>query len=203
MATDIRIDEIIAKNQAFAQPILKHLRKLVHTACPDVEEKVKWGMPHFYYHGESMCHMAGFKAHCAFGFWKASLMKDTSLMQNAASESAMGHLGRITCLKDLPADKVILGYIKEAMQLNEMGIKVKKAPKAEVVVPAMPAIMQAALHKNKKANIAFEAFTPSHKKEYIHWIAQAKTEATQLKRLEQALEWIAEGKGRNWKYHKI
>ena len=202
MATDSRIDDIIAKNQTFAQPILKHLRKLIHTACPDVEEKVKWGMPHFDYRGESMCHMAGFKAHCAFGFWKASLMKDKSLMDNAASESAMGHLGRITSLKDLPADKVLLGYIKEAMQLNEMGIKVKKAPKAEVVVPDMPAIMQTALRKNKKANTAFEAFTPGHKKEYINWIAEAKSEATQLKRLEQALEWIAEGKSRNWKYEK-
>ncbi|MBS3944411.1 MAG: DUF1801 domain-containing protein [Melioribacter sp.] len=104
---DLRIDLYIAKSQEFAKPILEHLRGLVHKACPEVEETMKWSFPHFDYKG-MMCSMAAFKQHCAFGFWKASLMREKKLMVNAKAETAMGHLGKITCLKDLSADKVLL-----------------------------------------------------------------------------------------------
>src|SRR4051794_29744902 len=117
------IDVYIAKSADFAKPILNHLRKLVHDTCPDVEEKVKWGMPFFDYKNAPMCNMAAFKQHAAFGFWKASLMKDKSLKETAESEAAMGHLGKITSLKDLPSDKKIIVWIKEAMKLNDDGIK--------------------------------------------------------------------------------
>ncbi len=120
------VDQYIKKAQPFAQPILIHLRKLIHETCPNVEEKIKWGMPSFEYKG-LLCGFAAFKEHCTFGFWKASLMKDPTLMLNAKSEVAMGHLGRITSIKDLPSDKKIIGYIKEAMKLNDDGIKVIKA----------------------------------------------------------------------------
>ncbi len=116
-------DIYIAKSADFAKPILKHLRQLVHLACPEAEEKMKWSFPHFYYKGEMMCSMASFKNHCAFGFWKATLMKDKTLSEKAQSEEAMGHLGRITCIDDLPSDKKMIAYIKEAMMLNEKGIK--------------------------------------------------------------------------------
>src|SRR5437899_12255059 len=122
-AYEPKIDAYIAKAQPFAKPILTHIRELVHKACPDVEEKIKWGFPHFDYMGEMMCSMAAFKAHAVFGFWKASLMKDKKLLEMAQSESAMGHSGRLTSVKDLPSDKVFIGYIKEAMKLNEKGIK--------------------------------------------------------------------------------
>ncbi|MEY4931584.1 MAG: hypothetical protein RI909_2308, partial [Bacteroidota bacterium] len=110
-----RMDAYILKSADFAVPILNHLRELVHVACPDVEEKIKWGMPFFDYKGEGLCNMASFKQHCAFGFWKAPLMKDKTLMENAKGETAMGHLGRIISLKDLPSDAALIRYIKEAM----------------------------------------------------------------------------------------
>jgi len=195
------IDAYISKSVDFAHPILNHLRELVHKTCPDVEEKIKWGFPHFDYKGEMMCSMAAFKKHAVFGFWKASLMKDPVLVEIAKSEVAMGHLGRITSLKDLPADKKIIAWIKEAMQLNDLGMKlpakVKAAPNKELMVPDY---FVAALSKNKKARQTFEAFAFSHRKEYINWITEAKTEATRDKRMKTAIEWLAEGKSRNWKY---
>ncbi len=198
--TDPRIDAYIAKSADFAKPILAHIRKLVHKACPQVEETMKWSFPHFDYKGEMMCSMAAFKQHCAFGFWKAALMSDQSLLENAKGETAMGHMGRITSLKDLPADKQMIAYIKEAMKLNDEGVKVKKEkPVSKSEWPAPPDL-QAALKKNKKALVVFEAFPPSHRKEYITWIEEAKREETRQKRIEQTVEWVAEKKQRNWKY---
>jgi uncharacterized protein YdeI (YjbR/CyaY-like superfamily) len=147
--------------------------------------------------------MAAFKQHCAFGFWKASLMKDNTLTKNAESESAMGHYGKITSLKDLPPDKKIIAHIKEAMMLNEKGIKLPSRKittvKKEVVVPAY---FLKVLKKNKKAFITFESFSPSHKREYVEWITEAKTDETKKRRMETAMEWMSEGKSRNWKYMK-
>ncbi len=197
------IDAYIAKSADFAKPILLHIRELVHKACPDVEEKMKWSMPFFDYKGEMLCHMASFKQHAVMGFWKASLMKDPVLVENAQSETAMGHLGRITSLKEMPSDKKITAWIKEAMQLNDKGIKLpakaKPPDKKELVVPDY---FTKALAKNKKAKQVFENFAYSHKKEYLAWITEAKTEETRNKRMETALEWITEGKARNWKYER-
>ena len=199
--TEPRIDAYIEKSAEFAKPILQHIRKLIHKALPDVDETIKWSMPYFDYKGESLCNMAAFKEHCAFGFWKAKLMKDPEKIFNKEGKNAMGQFDRITSVKDLPADKIMVAYIKEAAQLNEAGIKVpkSKATPKELVIPAE---LTAALRKNKKANAIFEKFPPSHKREYAEWIAEAKTEATRNKRTETAIEWIAEGKGRNWKYER-
>lgn len=199
---DPRIDAYISNSADFAKPILNHLRTLVHKACPATEETMKWSFPHFDYKGEMMCSMASFKQHCAFGFWKAALMKDPVLINNAKSETAMGHMGRITSLKDLPADKIILAYVKEAMKLNDDNIKVAKpkpAIKSELIIPGY---FTTALKKNKKALASFEEFSYSNKKEYVLWVTEAKTEETRNKRLTQAIEWMAEGKARNWKYAK-
>ena len=145
--------------------------------------------------------MAAFKQHCSFGFWKASLMRDAVLMQNAAKENSMGHLGRITSLKDLPSDRKLISYIKEAMKLNDAGMKVDRKPaaKKELVVPDY---LMAALKKNLVAKDTFDAFSVSCKREYVDWIVDAKTEATRIKRMTQAIEWMQEGKKRNWKYEK-
>ncbi len=195
------IDEYIRKSADFAQPILNHLRELVHTICPDVEEKMKWSFPHFDYKNEMMCSMAAFKQHCVFGFWKAPLMKDPILLETAKSEVAMGHLGKITSMKDLPTDKKINDWIKEAMQLNDQGIKLPSKPKStEKKGIVVPDYFTKALGKNKKAYQTFEAWAYSHKKEYVEWITEAKTEETRNKRMATAIEWIAEGKSRNWKY---
>ena len=199
--TNPKVDAYIAKAAPFAQPVLNHLRDLIHKTCPEVEENIKWGMPSFEYKG-ILCVLASFKQHCTFGFWKASLMKDKVLMENARSESAMGHLGRITSLKDLPPDKKITAWIKEAMKLNEEGKKVIRAKPVVKKDLVIPDYIPAAIKKNKKAWGVFEKFSPSAKKEYVDWITEAKSEETKNKRLSQAIEWMAEGKPRNWKYTK-
>lgn len=194
------IDNYIAKAADFAKPILTHIRELVHKTCPDVEEKMKWSFPHFDYKGEMMCSMAAFKQHAVMGFWKAALMKEKALIEAARSESAMGHLGRITSLKDLPPDKKLAAYIKEAMQLNDNGIKLPSKPAAEKKEIEVPEYFTKALKKNKKAWQVFSDFSYSHKKEYVQWITEAKTEVTRDKRMASAIEMLAEGKSRNWKY---
>jgi len=197
---DKRIDLYILKSADFAIPILNHLRELVHIACPEVEETVKWSFPHFNYKGEMMCHMASFKQHCAFGFWKASLMKDKKLMENAKGEVSMGHLGRITVLEDLPSDTTMIRYIKEAMKLNDLGIKVGKKKPVTAQEIVVPDYFAKELKKNKAALKTFQTFSPSNKKDYVMWITEAKTEDTRTRRMKQAMEWMAEGKSRNWKY---
>ncbi|SIN93573.1 DUF1801 domain-containing protein [Chitinophaga niabensis] len=195
-----KVDDYIARSAPFAQPILEHLRELVYKACPHAEETIKWGMPIFETYGANMCSMAAFKQHCAFGFWKASLLEDKQGILQAA-ENAMGSLGRITSLEDLPSEKILISYLREADALNRDNIKVPKVPKEkkELVTPRE---LAAALKKNKAATKVFDAFSYSCKKEYIDWIDEAKTEATKLKRVATAIEWIAEGKDRNWKYKK-
>ena len=126
---DKRVDAYISKSAEFAKPILIHLRDLVHAACPDIQETIKWGFPHFDYKG-MLCSMASFKQHCAFGFWKTALMKDAKEMIGK-NEYAMGHLGKIMSLKDLPPDKKIIAWIKEAVKLNDDDVKLpeRKKPK--------------------------------------------------------------------------
>lgn len=196
------VDNYISKSAEFSKPILKHLRKLIHETCPETEEKMKWSFPHFDYKGEMMCSMAAFKQHCAFGFWKASLMKDSESVLAKYGKTAMGHLGQIKSLDDLPADNILISCIKEAMKLNQDGVKiVKKKPAAKKEFEIPPDLV-AALKKNKKALETFNGFSPSHKREYAEWIMEAKTEGTRNKRLDTALEWMSEGKSRNWKYQK-
>ena len=195
------IEAYISKAEPFAQHVLNHLRTLVHDVCPDVEEKLKWGMPHFDYRGSMMCSMAAFKQHCAFGFWKASVMQDPKGLFEP--QAGMGHFGRITSLKDLPPDKTIASYIREAMKLNDAGVKLKSPSKSKQKKSIeMPEFFTNALQRNKTAKQYFEAFTPSKQKDYIEWLAGAKTEATREKRLETAMGWISEGKPRHWKYAK-
>ena len=197
-----KTDAYIGKSAPFAQPILEHLRELVHKACPEVQETIKWGFPHFEYKG-ILCSMASFKQHCSFGFWKATLMQDDKQLMERVGKTGMGHFGRITSLKDLPSDKIIISYIKEAMRLNDDEIKVSPKKKSAAKKPlATPPDLLAALKKNKAALKTFESFSPSNKKDYIDWIVEAKTDATRTKRLETAIEWMSERKIRNWKYVK-
>jgi len=195
--TDPRVDAYIAKAADFAQPVLEHLRALVHAACPDVEETIKWGFPHFMYKG-MMCSMASFKAHCALNFWKAEL-----LMADEANREAMGQFGRIASIKDLPSKKALTAYIRQAMKLNDDGVAAPaRAKPAAPRALEIPDELSAALKKSPVAGQHFAAFSPSKRRDYAEWIADAKTEATRTRRLEQAVEWISEGKARNWKYEK-
>ena len=196
MATDQRVDAYIEKSQDFGRPILDHIRKLVHEACPDVEESIKWSFPNFGYKG-MLCHMASFKEHCAFGFWKQSLLEDSAF---PAEKTAMGSFGRITSLSDLPDDATIKKLIHDAMKLNDAGIKVKKAPAKERAELVVPEILTAALASNELAAETFNNFPYSKKKDYVTWITEAKSDATRDKRLATTIQWLAEGKSRNWKY---
>lgn len=200
---DKRIDAYIKNAEPFAQPILTHLRELVHKACPEVEETMKWSFPHFDYKG-MMCSMASFKKHAVFGFWKAALMKDAEiLIATAKNEVAMGHLGRITSIKELPSDKVMLAYIKEAAKLNDNEVKLPSKNKAtEKKEIEIPKDLMMAFRKNKDAKKTYDEFSYSNKKEYVEWIMGAKTEATREKRLVEAINLMAEGKVKNWKYLK-
>jgi len=199
---DPRVDAYIEKAAPFAKPILVKFRKLIFQACPEAKEMIKWSFPNYEVFDSMLCNMAAFKEHCSFGFWKASLLMDPDGILHLAERNSMGHLDRLTSLRDLPADKIMVAYLREAALLNKNKIKVlrpKTAPKKEL---SMPALLAAALKKNKKASAFFESFSPSGKRDYMEWIGEAKTEETQNKRLATAIEWISEGKSRNWKYKK-
>jgi uncharacterized protein YdeI (YjbR/CyaY-like superfamily) len=198
---DPRIDAYIAKQQDFAQPILLHIREVVHAACPDVEETLKWSSPHFDYNGSMMCAMAAFKEHAIFGFWKGKLMKGVSPNRNNGGE-AMGNYGRLTLVKDLPSKKELTALIREAMRLNDEGIVVPRTKPASKPEAKVPAELAGALKKHQAASAAFKAFSPSQRREYVEWIDDAKRDETKARRVAQAVEWIAEGKGRNWKYQR-
>ncbi len=199
-ATDSRIDAYIDKAPSFAQPILKYIRQTVHELCPQTQETIKWGMPHFMYKGELMCGMAAFKKHCAFGFWKAALLQDPEGKMEMG-KSAMGDWGKITSIADLPAKEVLASFIQQAMILNEQGIKVPKkpAPTKDKSLET-PDFLIKALESEPLCLENFQRFSLSHKNEYIQWLQEAKSEETRSRRLAQALEWIAQGKSRNWKY---
>jgi uncharacterized protein YdeI (YjbR/CyaY-like superfamily) len=201
---DHRIDEYIGKRAAFAQPILRHLRELMHSVSPQITETIKWGHPFFEYKGV-LANMAGFKEHCVFGFWNSRALNDPNgVLKHAQERDAAGNFDRITKLSDLPDDAILKDFILQAIALKDNVPLQKekktapiKAPKAPI---EMPDYFSAALATNQKALAAFQNFSPSCKREYLEWITEAKTEPTRLKRIETALEWMEEGKTRHWKY---
>ncbi len=196
-----KFDEYILEAADFAKPILTHLRSIIHKACPQVKETIKWSFPNFEYSGSILCSMAAFKQHCTFGFWLGSLMNDRhGLLSNVGEKTAMGHFGQIKSLEDLPSDSILVEYIKEAMSLIEKGVKVQKKEKVQLKEPEIPDYFKSALQTNNTALSYFEKLSPSHKKEYLEWITEAKTETTRNKRVATAVEWMEEGKSRNWKY---
>ena len=196
MTRDPRIDAYIERAAPFARPILAHARALVHQACPQVEETIKWGMPTFVHAGGILCGMAAFKQHASFGFWKHALV-----VGEGEPRDGMGSYGKMLSLDDFPAKKIVLAHIRKAMKLNEEGVKMPAARKAaSKLPPEMPEDLVAALNRDKAAKATFDAFPPSCRREYIEWIVEAKREETRAKRLAQTVEWLAEGKRRNWKY---
>lgn len=208
---DPRIDAYIEKAAAFAKPILVHLREVVHEGCPDVQETLKWGMPSFEYKG-ILCGMAAFKQHCVFDFWKHKLVfgedgperpSDQSAPKSESGKrEAMGDFGRLTKVSDLPSRRVLLKYVKKAVALNDAGVKTPRPPRKAKIELVVPPDLSAGLKKSKKAATHFEDFSYSKKKDYIEWLTGAKSEETRKRRLATALEWIAEGKSRNWKYER-
>lgn len=187
----------------FAKPIMAHLRDLVHRQCPEVVERMKWGVPHFDHAGETLCVFAAYRKHCSFSFGKAALMRDVRLQASVNLKATERFMGKLTALSDLPSDRELMALIKEAMALNDKGAK--PALRRSTVQGADIAIPQAfaeQLARDERANEVFQSKPPSFRKDYIVWIADAKTEATQQKRIDTALVWIAEGKRRFWQYAK-
>jgi uncharacterized protein YdeI (YjbR/CyaY-like superfamily) len=195
MSTDPRIDAYIARQADFARPILEHLRRIVRDAAPAAQETIKWSMPHFTYKGRLFAGMAAFKAHASFGLWQAGAV----LGETGSERDAMGQFGRLTSIADLPPEAELKALVGRAAALAEAGPKPrpKKPPKPEL---ATPVDLRAALDAEPKAAATFLAFSPSCRREYVEWVTEAKRPETRAKRLAQAVEWMAEGKRRNWKY---
>jgi uncharacterized protein YdeI (YjbR/CyaY-like superfamily) len=198
---DPRIDTYIARSAPFARPILTRLRTLMHTAYPAVVEDLKWGAPAFLHGTKLLCIMASFKAHCTFVFWNRAM--GAELGAYAKSGEAMGQLGRLASLADLPPDKTLLRCIRRAVELSDAKVP-SRTPRTRKPVSekAIPADLAEALAGNRAAAATFAKFSPSHRKEYIEWIIEAKRPETRQKRLATTLAWLAEGKARNWKYER-
>jgi len=204
-------DAYIAGTAAFAEPILTHLAALIRKACPECEEAIKWGRPFFLYRGALVCNIVAFKAHCSFGFWGEE-MGAVLCADGIDSEGSSGSFGRIVHLRDLPSDRAIVGYVRQAMSLIDAGsvtskqVRIAKTkprvPKTAGKPLPVPAELSAALAKNKKATAKFEALSPSHRREYVEWISEAKRDATRQTRVTTAITWLSEGKSRNWKYER-
>lgn len=194
---DPRIDDYIREAAPFARPVLRYLRRIVHEAAPGIEETIKWRFPHFV-QGGIVCSMAAFKAHCSFGFWKGRQVLGSEL---APGENAMGQFGRITRIEDLPPEQALVGWVRKAVELNSKGAQGRapagRKPARPVVVPGP---LKRALAASPEARATFEALSPSQRREYAAWIAGAKHEETRERRIRTAIEWLAEGKPRNWKY---
>ncbi len=198
--SDTRIDNYIAKSAPFAKTILNHLRKQVHRACPQVTETIKWGFPHFEFHG-MLCFMASFKTHCTFGFWRADLLPALKEKANTTGKKGMGQFGRLSTVKDLPSNSVLYAWIREAANLNKQGVPIvlkKKISKKTVL--KVPDYFIKTLNSNKKLHEKFNQLSPAQRNEYVEWITEAKTEATRYSRIKSMKEWVKEGKPRNWKY---
>ncbi len=193
---DPRVDAYIAKSADFARPILEEIRARVHAACPQVEETIKWGMPNFMHAGAILCGMAAFKQHASFGYWKHALV------MGEAERDGMVSYGRLASVRDLPPKARMQADLRKAMKLNEDGVKPERRKSAPRPAPEVPDELASALEKNKAAKATFDAFAPGCRREYIEWIVEAKREETRAKRLAQALEWMAQGKRRNWKYER-
>ena len=195
MSRDPRIDAYIARQADFARPILEHLRRLVHEGAPEVVETIKWSMPHFTYKGRLFAGMAAFKAHATFGLWQASAV----LGETGAEREAMGQFGRIASLDDLPPEAELKGIIRRAAEHAQEPPRPrpKKPPKPDLETPAD---LEAALGASPAARAAFDSFPPSGQRDYVAWVVEAKRPETRAKRIAQAVEWMAEGKRRHWKY---
>ncbi len=195
-SSDPRIDTYIEQAAPFAQPVLQALRKAVHEACPEVQETMKWRMPFFTLEDRILAHMAAFKQHCAFGFWRGREVTDRS-----KEDDAMGQFGRIASVADLPTRRELVRLIKQAAATPAPVVAEKTPARRPTKPPAsVPEVLSAALRRNARARESFEKFSESQRREYVEWIAEAKRDETRARRVAQAVEWLAEGKTRNWKY---
>lgn len=195
MNRDPRIDAYIARAAPFAQPILKKVRERIHAAAPEAEETMKWSAPGFTVDGKILLMMAAFKQHAALNFWRGQELGD-----GQPKAGAMGQFGRLTSVEDLPSDKELDALIREAAALAKTAPAPRKTKHAPKPAPEMHPEFAAALAKAPKAKAALDSFSMSAQREYLEWIAEAKRDETRQKRIADAVEWLREGKKRNWRY---
>ena len=195
MSTDPRIDAYIGRAESFAQPILNHVRARVHAAAPEAEETMKWSAPSFTVDGKILLTMAAFKAHAAVNFWRGQEIGD-----GGPKAGAMGQFGKLTSVDDLPSDRELDVLIREAATLAKTAPAPRKTKHAPKPAPPMHPDFARALAGNAKAKAVLDGFSPSAQRDYLEWISEAKHDATRAKRIATAVEWLAEGKKRHWKY---
>jgi uncharacterized protein YdeI (YjbR/CyaY-like superfamily) len=195
---DPKVDAYIAQAAPFAKPILRRLRKVVHAGCPTVEETIKWGFPHFVYKG-NIAGMAAFKEHCVFGFWKDALLFQRD--DENGKREGMGQFGRLTSVSDLPDEKILVGYVRKAAELNDQGVSAERPRKSRPPLP-LPEDFAAALASNVEARKTFNDFSPSKRRDYIEWVTEAKRPETRRRRLTTSIHWLAQGKSQSWKYER-
>ena len=196
---DRRVDAYIAKSQEFAKPILTYLRDVIHEGCPDVVETMKWSSPTFEHYG-IMVGFQAFRQHCVLGFWKSPLLALNGKPLSKELVSGAGQFGKLTSVRDLPSRSKLVKLVRDAAKLNESGVSVPRRPRSVPTPVKVPADLSKALHTNARAKTTFESFSLSHKREYVEWIAEAKTPETRRRRLDTTIGWLSEGKSRNWKY---
>lgn len=197
-----KVNDYITKSESFAKPILEHLRQVIHDTCPEVQEDIKWGIPHYTYKGDHLLMLAGFKNHCSFSIYKAEFLKDKEIVESIKAGKKFGYMDKLKSISELPSKKVLVSLIKEAMIINEQGIKKVIAVSDKPKVIETPDYLVKAINANKKAKAVWESKSDAFRKDYLVWIVDAKTDVTRQKRIEQTLEWVTEGKGRFWQYEK-
>ena len=196
------VDDYILKAKPFAQTILIYLREIIESANPDLVETVKWGFPNYTHNETIICSMSSFKEHCSFGFWLGAELPDPDGILNPVGKTAMGHLGRITTLEDLPSKEILVKYIQTAIGLSSKGTKRKLKNEPSLKPDYRSTDFSMIFEGNSKQAEVFDSFSPSQRREYISWIDEAKTDETRIKRISTMLDWLLEGKTRNWKYTK-
>jgi uncharacterized protein YdeI (YjbR/CyaY-like superfamily) len=197
VSRDARIDAYMEKAQPFARPILAKVRERAHAAVPGIEESIKWGMPAYLTGGKLVLITAAFKVHAALNFWRGQELESTH-----GAVGAMGQFGRIRSLEELPDDAELDRLIREAAELAATAPAPRKTKHEPKPAPELHPEFAAALARVPKAKAALDGFPPSARRDYLEWIGEAKQESTRAKRIASAVEWLNEGKKRNWKYEK-
>lgn len=203
MEKNSKVDEYILNAAVFAQPILSKMRSIIEEAEPHIEETIKWGFPCFTYRNKIICSVSAYKNHCVFRFWQGSSLEDSDGILAKVGETEMGELSKIKKIEDLPDSEVIVKYIREAIELSQKGSSKKPMSKEKKLTVDLKSVDLPEIFSSFPIQAEkFDSLSPSHRKEYISWIFEAKTEETKLKRIKTMMEWLLEGKSRNWKYEK-
>lgn len=199
MSKNSDIDNYIAGKAPFAQEILTHLRQIIHNAAPDITETIKWRQPCFEHNG-LVCSVAAFKKHVTFSFFKGKLLNDSNNIFPTSDNNELTSL-KFSVLADIPQDDILTAFIQQAIALNaDSNCKRKSTQRKDKDTLVMPNDLAAALASTPAAQSTFNNFSYSKQKDYIEWLTSAKRETTRVTRLATTVQWLSEGKARNWKY---